>query len=521
MAPEPAAVTGSYAPGEGAAIATAGVWVLVGAPPSDPVVAEVWVHLHEDGVDGVDAVVEALSTAERAFATVTAVGGAPTLVLGGGAWAEVEVTGSSELFRCPASLHRADHRFRRRPSSIHLYRQPSGETAIESATALLPLAIGIASAGHLLLTFDTVGERPEPTVGAGAAASAAGASSSMPPRPPAAKSISDTRVGEDQVTRSPKPEGRLERVIPEPSRDSSRELDANVESGESIEELGYGFLFGNTVNRSVADAAVHSDDDEQATPAPPPAIQSQLSGADTLLEVPMEAEIVAAETPPSAVPSKAPGMIESVPSWSSGASTSVPAASASSREASPSAVGANSEELGLTMSRSAADALVRQIAVRDEAVPQPTVHAVHCGSGHPNPPHADLCRVCGQAVAVQAPVTVPRPVLGYLRFSTGDVIPLDRNVLIGRQPTPDRLVDGTRPHVVKVPSPEKEISRNHLEVRLDDWHVLVTDLNSTNGTILTRIGRAPERIRPGQAMMIEPGTRVSLADDVSFAFEAK
>ena len=84
----------------------------------------------------------------------------------------------------------------------------------------------------------------------------------------------------------------------------------------------------------------------------------------------------------------------------------------------------------------------------------------------------------------------------------------------------DEEVGSDRPHVVKLPSPEQDISRNHLEIRLDDWHVLVTDLNSTNGTVITRPGRDPERLRPDQSTMIEPGTVVDLAEVVSFTFDA-
>jgi pSer/pThr/pTyr-binding forkhead associated (FHA) protein len=110
-------------------------------------------------------------------------------------------------------------------------------------------------------------------------------------------------------------------------------------------------------------------------------------------------------------------------------------------------------------------------------------------------------------------------VLGVLRLSTGDAITLDRGVLMGRSPSPTRLVGAERPHLVRIPSPDKQISRNHLEIRLDGWHVLVTDLKSTNGTLVTLPGREPERLRPDIPEPIEPGTTVSLADEVTFRFE--
>jgi len=91
---------------------------------------------------------------------------------------------------------------------------------------------------------------------------------------------------------------------------------------------------------------------------------------------------------------------------------------------------------------------------------------------------------------------------------------------MGRGPSEGRPVGGERPHLVRLPSTDNGISRNHLEVLLDGWHVLVTDLNSTNGTEICRPGRGPERLRPDQPTMIDPGTVVSLADDVTFTFEA-
>jgi pSer/pThr/pTyr-binding forkhead associated (FHA) protein len=116
-------------------------------------------------------------------------------------------------------------------------------------------------------------------------------------------------------------------------------------------------------------------------------------------------------------------------------------------------------------------------------------------------------------------VSVPRPVLGQLRLSTGDVVTLDRGVLMGRRPVEGRQAK-ERPHLVQLDSPDQGISRNHVEVRLDGWHVLVVDLNSTNGTLITRPGQQPERLRPEQPTMIEPGTVVTLADDITFVYEA-
>jgi len=146
------------------------------------------------------------------------------------------------------------------------------------------------------------------------------------------------------------------------------------------------------------------------------------------------------------------------------------------------------------------------------------VQAVRCQHGHLSPPMAVSCRVCGFPLMGQAPVSVPRPTLGVLRLSTGDVVPLDRGVIMGRNPKLDGA-DAERPHVVRLPSPGHDISRNHVEIRLDGWHVLLTDLNSVNGTVVTPPWQEPQRLRPNESVPIEPGTVVSLADEVTFRFE--
>lgn len=150
----------------------------------------------------------------------------------------------------------------------------------------------------------------------------------------------------------------------------------------------------------------------------------------------------------------------------------------------------------------------------------PMVLAVRCSVGHHNPPHATRCRVCGQDLPTQQPEQTPRPALGLLRLSTGDVVTLDRGVLIGRAPRAATGASGARaPHLVRISSPDNEISRNHVEIVLDGWHVLVRDLGSTNGTTVALPGSSPVRVRPGDQQTIEPGTTITLADQVSMVFE--
>lgn len=117
-----------------------------------------------------------------------------------------------------------------------------------------------------------------------------------------------------------------------------------------------------------------------------------------------------------------------------------------------------------------------------------------------------------------------RPALGFLRLSTGDVVSLDRGVLMGRAPKVNVDVDPTgpqRPHVLRLASPDNDISRNHAEVFLAGRQVIVRDLGSTNGTTVALPGQEPIRLRPSDQQVIEPGTVVTLADEISLTYEVE
>jgi len=151
---------------------------------------------------------------------------------------------------------------------------------------------------------------------------------------------------------------------------------------------------------------------------------------------------------------------------------------------------------------------------------RPMVLAVLCAAGHPSPPGAGRCRTCGREVPSQQPSLAPRPSLGVLRISTGGTVALDRGVLLGRAPrVGDELPAGQRPHLVRVHSVDRDISRNHAEVVLDGWQVLVRDLGSTNGTTVTLPGQKAVRLRPAEDRAIEPGATVTLAGEVELTYE--
>ncbi len=144
------------------------------------------------------------------------------------------------------------------------------------------------------------------------------------------------------------------------------------------------------------------------------------------------------------------------------------------------------------------------------------VPAVVCTSQHLSPPQNEHCRVCAAPLAAQEPVMCTRPELGALHFSTGLVVPVDRPVIIGRAPSVNRVQWEDIPRPVRLDDPD--VSRNHLEVRLEGWHVLAVDLKSANGTIVTIPGRAPRRLVPGEPFLLAAGTEISLSDEMSFRY---
>lgn len=152
------------------------------------------------------------------------------------------------------------------------------------------------------------------------------------------------------------------------------------------------------------------------------------------------------------------------------------------------------------------------------ATDQPLVVAVRCPSGHLTPAESIYCRVCRAAVPSQEPVTVARPSLGRLRLSNGEVYLLDRDAVFGRKPEIPAGRPGPRPNAI-VLTDDRDVSRNHIEIRLDEWRVLALDLGSMNGTQLTGPNLAPRLLVPGTAQEIMPGSVLTLAPDVWIYFE--
>ena len=164
-----------------------------------------------------------------------------------------------------------------------------------------------------------------------------------------------------------------------------------------------------------------------------------------------------------------------------------------------------------------APAMTPPAAQQDPGV-GPLVRARVCTQGHANPPTRAHCSACGAALLPDA-VQVPRPRLGRMRLSTGDLLDLDQSMVIGRQPSVSRVQGGVMPRLVQVASPGGDISRSHVEVRLEGWHVMLCDLKATNGTVLVREGQPPRRLAQNEMAILLDGDIAELGDNISLRFE--
>lgn len=315
---------------------------------------------------------------------------------------------------------------------------------------------------------------------------------------------------------------------------------------------GYDHLWDQTVMRRVEDAAMRpreeAGDSDAAAPLGPDAATSEHAdtagtGSGGTASTDAASTDAAPSGPAPADPTPpltAPGqLIDSVPwarrspgSEQTAAGTLTPApvipapvtptpAPAPVTTADKSALDDDEDHDGQTIMRSELSGAAFPSPVQpSEARPGtgPLVLARLCAQGHANPPEAPECGVCSQLVDGE-PREVRRPSLGTVRISTGEVVELDQSLVIGRQPSVSRVQGKGMPKLVQVTSAGGDISRSHVEVRLDGWHVLLCDLKATNGTVLIRPGQPPRRLGEGETAFVLDGDVAQLGDDVFLRFE--
>jgi hypothetical protein len=149
------------------------------------------------------------------------------------------------------------------------------------------------------------------------------------------------------------------------------------------------------------------------------------------------------------------------------------------------------------------------------------ISAVRCRGGHLNNPTLLNCPKCGQSIAVQEAFTVERPVLGVIKFGDGSSYKIDGPKRIGRNPIRDSILEGESAETIIVGTGDNAISRDHVIITISQWQVLVTDNNSTNGTMVRRNDGRERRLNANRPEPIGYGSRIELSDDVWFDFIAE
>lgn len=115
-------------------------------------------------------------------------------------------------------------------------------------------------------------------------------------------------------------------------------------------------------------------------------------------------------------------------------------------------------------------------------------------------------------VVPRAPDTAPLQVISYALRLAGELVPLDREVFVGRNPAPPRIPGGALPRLISVSSPTSDVSRTHVAVKQLGSSVIVTDLRSTNGSRIEVPGSGIRTLRQGESMVVSAGTRIDIGD---------
>ncbi|CAN7283657.1 FHA domain-containing protein [Arthrobacter sp. LjRoot14] len=306
----------------------------------------------------------------------------------------------------------------------------------------------------------------------------------------------------------------------------------------------YDHLWEKTVVRRIEDAAVRDEPEDEPSVADAAAVAAEADSPEETVDGVGDQQPAAAQEQQQPapvqplIPAGQGGLIDSVP-WHTGGDK--PARPSGPPSFVPAASGVGSHDIpdrgspaalppalegdhdGQTIMKSDLAGLgtapqVQAPAGGNEPATGPMVLARVCPQGHANPPTHSQCAGCGMALASDA-VQVRRPRLGRVRVSTGELIDLDQSLVIGRQPSVSRVQGGGMPRLVQVASPSGDISRSHVEVRLEGWHVMLCDLKATNGTVLVREGQPPRRLAQNEMAILLDGDIAELGDDVSLRFE--
>lgn len=97
---------------------------------------------------------------------------------------------------------------------------------------------------------------------------------------------------------------------------------------------------------------------------------------------------------------------------------------------------------------------------------------------------------------------------------------LDVPVVIGRRPGASRVADHPVPRRIVVPPDRLGVSSRHARIEQLGDSVVVTDLGSSNGTVVHLPAGPLLRLRPGESCVVLPDSVIDLGDGISIAVVA-
>jgi hypothetical protein len=340
-----------------------------------------------------------------------------------------------------------------------------------------PLRDGVVAAGSLTMTGEGVGRTPADAP----ARSAALAAPSEPVQPHSIREVHDLPAT------SPDADAADADTPDEP------DTDADAPDGPGTD----------------ADAADGPGTDADAPGAPAADAPAEASDAEAAATGLIDAvPVVPAPAPPIPAP---PAPAPSTPAPP--AAAPVPAAGPAATEVLPvastgdGALPGLADEVEATVIRGAGPAASAPADEDDETISLAEARALRAAGALP-------------PVAPPLAPAAPPSAAGVLRVSNGASVLLDRTVIIGRRPRSTRVSGPELPHLIAVDSPQQDISRNHVEIRVEGDTILATDLQTTNGTRLLRAGAEPVRLHPAEATMVVVGDVLDLGDGITVAVEA-
>jgi hypothetical protein len=99
-----------------------------------------------------------------------------------------------------------------------------------------------------------------------------------------------------------------------------------------------------------------------------------------------------------------------------------------------------------------------------------------------------------------------------VRVNGADPVELTGSLVIGRRPRERRAPTALPQHLLAVESPTRQVSSNHVEIALTGRTVVITDLRSTNGTVVRHEDSAPVRLRQGDSFVATGSAIVEIGD---------